>query len=382
MNINIYLKKLAIKLERKKDPLFNTSIELQKKYLKSMKEVKNNIHRSFLQYKCQMKLNGCLISFFINLFSLPFIFYYYLKKEEIEPLKKKDAIFFRDGKPENILPNSLKKEFETIEKNPIEKFFLNTEDKKYIKKLFFHYPLSWHFILKTIIKIGKYRYCIEIYNPKAIIVCAEYSFTSSILTDFCEKNNIIHINVMHGEKLFYMRDSFFKFHRCYIWDKYYKELFEKMLAEESQFIVEIPESMKLKKEKTKKDIYDYTYYLGAEKDENLRSICKNLNILKNYGYLISIRPHPRYSDMNIIQSIFSDFNIENSKKISIESSLLQTKNVISLFSTVLNQALSNNIPIIIDDISNKMNYKKLYDLDYICLYKSHKLLSEIVEKEN
>ena len=152
-------------------------------------------------------------------------------------------------------------------------------------------------------------------------------------------------------------------------------------AEKRQFVIEVPSSLKFEKEATKIKIYDYTYYLGEESEEVLKKISKVLERLYLCGKKISLRPHPRYSNIKTIKKIFSFINIEDVKVISIEQSLLQTGAAISLYSTVLNQALCNSIPIIIDDITNIKNFKKLKELGYICLYKEHRLLSEILEEK-
>ena len=99
------------------------------------------------------------------------------------------------------------------------------------------------------------------------------------------------------------------------------------------------------------------------------------------GKKISIRPHPRYSNIDFVKKIFAFANVEDIEKISIEQSLLQPDAAISLYSTVLNQALYNSIPIIIDNVSNPENFNKLKKLGYICLYKEHRLLSEVVEEK-
>ena len=264
-----------------------------------------------------------------------------------------------------------------IESNPIEGIVLTKNDKKFLKRIIRRYPLSWQFIFKCLIKIGRYSFAIEEYSPKVIVVCAEYSFTSSMLTEYCRQRKIKHIDVMHGEKLYYMRDSFFKFDECYIWDEYYRKILTSMKADKDQFVVEVPTSLCLEGEKIEK--YDYTYYLGAESKDILKNISRILNQLHLNGKKISIRPHPRYSNMEIVNNIFSFANVEDTKALSIEASLLQTGAAISLYSTVLNQALCNSIPIIIDDMSNPQNFNKLKELEYICLYKEHKLLSDIVE---
>lgn len=181
------------------------------------------------------------------------------------------------------MPKSLKEKYETIECDPVEGIILTKRDKKFIKEIICRYPFAWQFILKCLIKIGRYSFAIEEYSPEAIVVCAEYSFTSSVLTAYCKQRKIKHIDVMHGEKMYYMRDSFFKFDECYIWDGYYGNLLASMKADKDQFIVEIPASLKFDDGLSRKQYYDYTYYLGAESEEILKKISKILEQLAECG---------------------------------------------------------------------------------------------------
>lgn len=383
MGMNDMLRKMAVLLERRQDALFSYDVSKQKKYIAKLGNPRDEIERSYFQYKCQMQFNGKGITFLLNLVSFPVAILYwfkYGKKVQVNQLEHKNLVFFRDGKPENILPKSLKKRYKAIESNPVEGTLLTAKDKKFIKGIICRYPFSWQFILKCLIKIGRYSFAIEEYSPEAIAVCAEYSFTSSLLTAYCKQRNIKHIDVMHGEKMYYMRDSFFKFDECYIWDEYYGKILASMKADKNQFVVEVPASLKFDGELIRTQKYDYTYYLGAESEEVLKKISKILEQIYKSGKKISIRPHPRYSNIDSVKSVFHFADVEDTKKISIEQSLLQTDTAISLYSTVLNQALYNSVPIIIDNISNPENYNKLKELGYMCLYKEHKLLSEVVEE--
>ncbi|MBS6559177.1 MAG: hypothetical protein KH355_02750 [Clostridiales bacterium] len=382
MSLNNVLRKISVLLERHQAALFTYNVNEQKKYIKKLGVPKDEIQRSYFQYKCQMKFNGKWITMLLNIVSFPVALIYLLKygrNQHIKNRERRDAVFFCDGKPENILPQSLKEEFQKIETTLIERMRLDKWDKAFIRAIIMRYPFSWQFILKCIIKIGRYSYSIAMYHPRAIIVCAEYSFTSSILTMYCRKKGIKHIDVMHGEKMYYMRDSFFEFDRCYIWDSYYAKLLSCMMAEKKQFIVEVPDSMKFIQKISRSDRFDYTYYLAAENEQVLKKIADVLYQLHERGYRISVRPHPRYSNMKIVNERFSFAYIENVKDITIEMSLMQTKYAISLYSTVLNQAISNFIPIVIDDISNPENFKKLKELGYICLNKEHQVLSEVIQ---
>lgn len=382
MNFLVILKKTAMAIQQKKDSLFNYDVDKQKRYLLTLKEPIDDIERSFNQYKCQMKLNGFLLTALINITSIFFIFIYLIKfriNDSHDLEGNVDAVFLPDGKPGNILPIELLDEYQNIKyENDKNNYFLSNNDKKFLLKLIRKRPFSWHFIFKCMMKIARYRVIIDTYSPEAIIVCAEYSFTSSVLTAYCEDNNIKHINVMHGEKLFYMRDSFFRFHRFYIWDEYYKNLFLQLRAEPEQFIVSVPKSLKFDLNESIKKEVDFTYYLAGESKEELMAIGNSLKKLSAKGFTIAIRPHPRYTDIMQVESIFNDIEIEYYNNTSIEVSVLRTQNAISLYSTVLNQAFQNGTNIVVDDITNTLKFDKLLELQYIILNKEHLLLSELI----
>lgn len=359
---------------------FSCSVDKQKNILNSFMTPKDNIDRSYYQYKCQMKLAGNRYWIRSNVISF-FIFWGMVlltpgaKKNRIE--SPMTAVFVSSNDNRSCIPESLTKEFKTIEDHQ-KGFKLSRKDRRFIMKLFLKYPFSYFFLAKTLIKIGDYRNQIVCFSPKAIITSSEYSFTSSVLTEFCHQNGLEHINVMHGEKLFFIRDSFYCFDRCYIWDDIYAELGKKLRADEAQFIVERSPSQQQWKSSLITKCIDYTYYLQAEKKEELIKIRSCLLLLKDKGKSIAVRPHPLYSDNKLIRELFSEFEIEDKDKVNIKESVLRTRNAISLYSSVLSQALNNDVPIIIDDVSNPEKFHLLSDLAYSCLHKPHRQLSEIL----
>ena len=129
-----------------------------------------------------------------------------------------------------------------------------------------------------------------------------------------------------------------------------------------------------------KKTVDYTYYLGSETGKRLRSIIDNLRILADFGYAISIRPHPRYTNMSELRDIDSNLEVEDVNCFCIESSISRTRNAISFFSTVLNQAFYNNVGIILDDVSNPKDFFKLSNAEYIMFAKEHLLFSKLIQK--
>lgn len=284
------------------------------------------------------------------------------------------------GLGNDIIPDELYKQYSDILNLNKVGERINKSDKKIIKKLIIQYPLSFEFILKCLIKVRIYRWVIDSYSPEAIIVSEEYSYTSSFLTYFCRKNGITHINIMHGEKLFYIRDSFAEFDQFYVWDSYYENLFKRLRATPAQFIITVPRALILKGKYEKK--YDYVYYLGGEVKEKLENILKLLLQLKSKGYNVAIRPHPRYSEVALVSKIFKGkIDIEDIKKVEIKESILRAKNIISLYSTVINQAVNSGIPVVIDDITDPEKYKLLYELEYRFVSdKDILLVSELIEQ--
>lgn len=382
MGIVQVLSKLQNKLVAQKDTLFSVSVEKQKAYMQKLPEPKDDIARGYSQYRCQAMLRGRFMNSMISVVSFPITLLMLVKNLRASMPEKAEAcenraVFLRDGLPANVMPNVLRDEFSECIIDPVEGSCLRKKDLGVIWELIRRYPLSWQFILKCTIKIARYRYAIEKYAPRALIVCNEYSFTSSVLTEFCTRNQTELIDVMHGEKLLHIRDSFFHFHRCYVWDEHYVRLFESMRAESSQFRVATPESLLFRVEQIPEKCYDYTYYMGGEQREAMQIICDSLRKLQEKGHSVNIRPHPRYTDMQMLKEVCGEIPVENWKEVTVEMSVLRSKAVVSQFSTVLLQAYYNDVAAVIDDLVNPKQYKKLEELQYIMIHVDHQVLSDI-----
>ena len=323
-----------------RDTLFAVPLQQQLAYLDKLPEPKDNLDRGYYQYRCQAMLQGRLKNSITSVASLPIsllLMAKYVKAGAPEKVATEpgSAVFFRDGKPANIMPEVLRKEFTQCITDPVEGNLLLKQDLGLIWKLIRRYPLSWQFVLKCIIKMARYRYAIEKYGVKTLVVCNEYSYTSSVLTEFCEENGVELVNVMHGEKLLYIRDSFFRFHRCYVWDEHYVRLFLRMRADQNQFRVAVPDSLQFNVSQIPEKCWDYTIYLGAEGREALIKLHEALAALKAKGASVNLRPHPRYTDKTILAELYGDIHVEDTSTETIEMSVLKSRTVISQFSTVL-----------------------------------------------
>ena len=347
----------------------------------SVQPPKDDVERSFAQYYCQKKLFGKRTHFFSCAAAVVFLLPKLLLTSFSEEKTKSNGIFVSENIPENVIPNELKEEVGSIV--PIKQYNLecfDKEDRRFFFRLWKRHPFALPFLFKCLIKIRLYSALIKKYDPKVIITCNEFSYTSSVLTLYCEEKGVEHVDVMHGEKLFYIRDSFFRFHRCYVWSQNYVDLFLRMRAEESQFRVAVPPSLLF--EKTSVTPYcDYTYYLQEQSGDELKCIVTTMKTLVAQGNKVVFRPHPRFTPMKELKELCgeSGIEIEKNAEISIEESVLRTGCVISLFSTVLQQAHYNKVPIAIDDISDPIILKKLQDRGYAMIQAPHQKLSELLE---
>ena len=361
----------------------------QHKYLENFNEPKSAIERSFFQYRCESFTNIFLSNLMKNFFSflviIPFISLLLLKKKtNIHNNTKYNAVMF-DGLC-NLSYNNLFNSFDEIHRVQFGKnYYLRIKDFLILLKVIAFRPFSPFWIIKNAYKIALYRFVIDRYDPNVIICASEYSFTSSLLTYYCEQNKIKHINIMHGEKFYFIRDAFFYFHQCYIWDTHYINLFKKLKAYCNEYIVYVPDNLKIEIKNDNSDItsetYKFTYYLGLENYDELISVRESLLKTGVNSYQIAIRFHPRYGDfynVKMIYKIFCDFFVENPYKISLSDSISRADFVVSLYSTVLYQSYLSGKKIILDDVSFYDKYEMLKELDYIIFNKKHRKLSEFI----
>lgn len=386
MNLLQTLKSAVIRLNGRRDPLFDVPVARQKAFLESLPEPEDLLERAYAQYRCQMELERPILRAGYQLAAmllLPIYQRQLLRRPAPRKEETADAVFAFGG-PDTILPRSLRQEFPGIRqvRDFQNALFLTGEDCSFLRELARRYPTAFYFRFKCMAKLAMYRSLYETYQPKAIIVSEEYSYTSSFLTEYCHRLGVAHINVMHGEKLYYIRDSFFCFDRCYVWDECYRRLFCDLRTEPMQFRVELPPSMQPWDAQGVEKAVDYTYYLQAETPQMLEIIAESLQTLRKSGAKVAVRPHPLYSDKETVRRLFSDFEIEANAEVGIETSILRTRHVIGLYSTVLYQAHINHVPVVIDDLTDPERFAQLRSLRYIMLDKPHRLLSALLQEES
>ena len=337
--------------------------------------------RSYAQYLAQKSLMSPSKALILNLVglvsTLPLIILcLFSRAPKSEKTNKSNAVFFE--KTHEVLPQSLYDKYEITLANH-KGLKLNFADLMFCIRMLTRYPFSFYFNFKIIYKLALYRYNSEFYNAKTLICCSEYSFTSSILTKWCRENEILHVNLQHGEKLYHIVDAFSWFDVFYVWESNYTTLLGSLLCGANDFVVEIPARyLALSKLPASNNKNSLTYFLQVKDEESWKALAQLFLPLKS-KYIIKFRPHPRWLSEGTVNKIFKDFEIENPTQVKIDDSINHTETICSAFSAVLYLGYLSHRKIIVDDITNQQMYLNLKDLQIGFLNRPHILLSDLVK---
>ncbi len=391
MKLKNYIRLLYFWFLKDTNILMGRNIDADKNYIEKLYRenkllLKRSNHyflRSFLQYKCQMHKLSFVKRIALNIISpflmIAFILYTLLcncffKTQDFH----KNLAVINGNINDDLIPESLQRQYQLVKCKDNYKFILDLHVLIWLIRIISRYLFHPYFIFKLIVKISQYSYLINCYHPKVIIATSEYSFCSSVLTGFCEEQEIKHFNVMHGEKSFNIRDSFFKFSHCYIWEDYYVDLFQTLKADINQFIVERPpKQLKIISlgDSSKPPENIIKFYWGSEynKDE-LIFISQHLKRIKEMGFNIIVRFHPLHKNVfyKKVYPFLKTFKIEDPASVTLYTSLLETEYVFGTYTTVLYEGYLMNRKLIINDF----NYLSLLELNCISIHLSHSRLSE------
>ena len=378
------LSNIVFALAKGDKTLWDIPAEEQKIFLDSLTPPKDDIQRSFYQYKCQCifvpkwkRLSRGILA----AIAIPFIIIIALIDRLFVKREVPQKIIGQFFEYQELIPDELSQMFLIKNSDWGKKMALSIKDVLFIIKHLCKYIYKPYFCFKCIWNLAKYRYYIHKYSPEIIADHAEFSCTSSFLTHYCNWQGIKHYNVMHGEKLFYIRDSFFRYDKCYVWDEFYKKLFIELKAEDSQFVIEYPKSIVNLKNKTKKpSLYvDYRYYLQVPTIEQMKGILKSMEFARKQGKTVKYRLHPNHMDIEAV-SIIPEDEIENPREIDILDSMVNSGCIIGSYTTTLTHAYFAGLNVVLDDVTYNAIYKKLNRYRYILASKNIRKLSDFYEK--
>jgi hypothetical protein len=360
---------------------FDTPVEEQHDFLHTLPEPHNDIDRGYNQYLCQNFFVAKWKRLLFNIVSFPSFpavaLYYLLKRMFVHKGDYVGALIENKGM-EEVVPEVVRTKYAPTSKYWAEGASLSINDISFLFKLIRKAPDQPFFAFKSMMNVARYSDMIKRHKPRVMIQFGEFSFSSSILTAYCHSHEIKHIDIMHGEKVYCIKDAFHHYDECYVWSEFYINLFLSLRAAPGQHIVALPPSMQIMTEQHKNvQLYaDYKYYLETYSEAQIQSIILSMQFAKNLGNTVKYRPHPRYSDVALLRKYVTEEEIEYPNEVPIVESISNTQNVVGLFTTVLAQAYYSGVNVIMDDMTYKQFYDNCLALKYMLVEKVQDTLSK------
>lgn len=323
---------------------------------------------------------------FFSLFALPLVYLVVVFKTNkiIQKKSNKQIIYYGCINIDEACPQALIDRYKDAEYiTNCESLILRKEDIRYLMKNLLKYKLSPYLFLRYTVKLSNYRYIIDSFSPEVIAITNELSPTSAAMTSYCNMHNISHVNFMHGEKLYSMAESFIHFDECFVYEEYYKTLFQRLRSSVSTkfTIFTPPKLLHDKYYKSSCKTTDFGFYLQTIDRKKIKILVNIIQNLTDKGYTVKVRNHPRFGNDKLLKKNIHSSYIEKTDEVNISDSIYSKKYIVSLHSAVLYQSIKLGLNVVVDDISDKYMYESLKDKKYIVLEHEHKLLSDIINSD-
>lgn len=328
------------------------------------------VKNSLKQYECQsfyFKTRFWLLFNFVSLILIfPLVFVQLFRG------------LFGPAKPKQKLKRiSLSKvDFEDLKSLDITKVkkafgYIKPSEYRTISQVFLTSGFRPYFWLRAVWKIAMYSELVDLYKPSEIWVTQEMVFESSLLTHFLKRFGVQHINFMHGDNFYSIQIAFSSFTKFYIWDDYYKGLFQMLHMEVDEYCVFDPMPVKKNVSQNVAEPKIFKYYaqnsVNAKEFQGLIEKLREASLKRGCKLVIRLHPlHKKNYEEEIIKKFNIDIEMNNDK--NIEQSLHESSYVCSVFSTVLYQAHRMNKSVIIDN-SVREDFELIKDLEPIYLKK-------------
>lgn len=400
MNVVASLTNVYLKFNRKvlfdaKSVKKHRDMKDQKEYLSQFRTPKDEYEKAYFKYKCHAyyhyPFRVRLIYNIAAIIMIPlFMILNAIKgKEKNNIFDPIDAIIvvsptmgYKDIFPEQIgdkYPNM--KEVKPLGIND------RSMDKKaweIYRKCMLRYWMHPYFCFEVLIRISNNCKLMKKYNPKAIIGYGwERDFVAPILLHYCNSKGVERLSFMHGIFVYSIDKAFISFNKYYVWEPYFYNMFTCLRADVACLEVYKPKKYEpIVKPRQTGEEYDFflTYYFTAESNERMLRIKQCLDLLENQGLMCKLRPHPRFTDKNMLNDIFSNYLIEDSSW-SLETSMECSKYIAAYNSTVLTEAYYSGKDIVIDDYVDPSKFQNMKERHYIMLSRPHILMTELIREK-
>lgn len=367
----------------------------QKKFLEKFSEPKDDYERSYFKYQCFLKYcyyQKYYMCFIYNVGAMVLYPFVYIILRHRGKFKEKtkfvtDAVIQNGLRVPNkdVLPDEIRKKYPNsveIRKISYDNVFLDPKAIEICKELSNRYFFSFYYRLIVMLKLAQFVQYIYDNNPKAIVYYScEREFSGPLQTLLCEKQGVVFESFMHGDYVYELCFAFQRYSHYYTWDKTYNEMF-KALRCKFPTTVYVPAKLKGIADAIDDHECEYfiTYYFSAESKASAEEIHNVFQLFKEQGLRCKVRPHPRFSNIKMLEQLFHDFVVEKPADYSLANSISDSMYIAGLLTTVLSQAFFSGKKIVVDDVSWREKYSELIEKEYISLKRPHKLLSDLVEE--
>lgn len=367
------------------------------RFLDSLPPAKDYVDESFNKYRCRSFHFPSYKRMILNAFFAPLAMmsYLYMLKPRPRLPQHPDSKLLIERKADvdylDILPAELVKSYAVVDevldtraRKENVRIALTPEAVQIYIQVIRRHPFHFYYHFWIARELTKHCTYLATYNPSAIAVYVEErNIAGPILKQLYETTGRKYVSFMHGEYLLRLIQGYMAFSEYYIWDAEYQRMFSETLhCHIKRYILYKPD--KLRKKYNFDGIiptYTCTYYFSAESKESIRKLSEIFAILEESGKKCKVRPHPRYSQWEVIREFFSEDQIEDPKRVSIEKSLSDTRYVVGLATTVLAEGFYEGKEIVVDDMTSPAKYANLEKRNFVVLKRPHILLSELLQKE-
>ena len=301
-------------------------------------------------------------------------------------IEKVDAVIENVPRLPNsdVLPEDLREKYNSVKEIELidyeESLLSNIGEDIYreIKRRYF-----FHFYYRMILlqKLGMFSNYLVRYNPKIIaFYSCEREFSGPLQTLLCERSGSRYVSFMHGDYLSTLSFAFQKYSQYYVWDESYVKMFESLKCD-SPMPVYRPKKLKGIATAIEENRCEYfaTYYFSDETQDEALKIYEVFKKYETYGLRTKIRPHPRFSDIEMLKRVFKDIEIEDHAIWDLKESITKSLFIVGLTTTVLSEAYFSGKKIVMDDVSNRDKFNGLAERGYVMMNRPHILLSKLTE---
>ena len=368
-------------------------LEEQKSFLAKFPEPKDDFERSYYKFKCFCEYCYYKKKWMLLLYNvgaaliLPWVMIRLRREPKIQK-QPVEALYENVPRLPNddILPDVVKKQYKKtadITKINYEGIFLDKEAQQICRKLKKRYFINFYFRLIVAIKLAQFSVYLAKYQPKTILFYGvEREFAGPLQTLLCESEGTKYESYMHGDYLYALCFAFQRYSMYYTWDEWYNDMFRTLRCDFPTTVYVPGKLQGIAENIAEKECrYFATYYFSAESRESAEIICSVFEKFQERGLRCKIRPHPRFSDVPMLKTVFRGFEIEEPGNYALSDSIRDTLYVIGLNTTVLSQAFFSGKQVVIDDISMPEDYRDLDKRGYIMIHRPHIKLSELISSE-